>query len=96
MLLSLYAGSLHFFYVDGGGQLQLLFQPPGGFPSPGAAWSGAPIPGGTGLDRTKDLVGAQFNNQQHVFCYRVDGKVFHAWQSLVGTPNFDWGSEVLG
>ena len=96
MLLSLYAGSLHFFYVDGGGQLQLLFQPPGGFPGPGAAWSGGPIPSSTGLDRTKDLVGAQFNNQQHVFAYRVDGKVFHAWQSLTGTPNFDWSSEVLG
>ena len=94
MLLSLYAGTLHVFFVDGTGALRVRFQPPGGFTG-GQAWQDDPTLNVTGLDPTKPLVGAQFNGQQHVFCQRPDGTVVHAFQSLTGQPSFAWASESL-
>jgi GH25 family lysozyme M1 (1,4-beta-N-acetylmuramidase) len=85
-----YGGNEHVFKVDGRGQLQHDWQAPGG---PG--WLNEAIPGATGLDPSKPINGDQFNGQVHVYAMTTAGGTLHAWQSLSGQPNWNWGTEPM-
>lgn len=83
-------GQMHLFYVDGGGKMQYMWQPPGGG-SVNSNWSG-PLELADGLLPGGLVSGATFGGMMHVYAPEPDGTPRHIYTTL---GQADWQQETL-